>query len=115
MILNKSYVLFQELRGIMQANVGTESRRQLNAMKIAVDEVYAKATGQDLNKANSTQNESNYLLQGGQNYKETVFVLDSYFNKRYPNEKYGTLFELKNLFHVRYDVRSTNGKRLCYS
>ena len=68
---------FRELRGIMQANVGTESRRQLNAMKGAVDEVYAKATGARSGiKPTQYRNESNYTLQGGQNYKETVFVLD---------------------------------------
>ena len=44
--VKQGYLSFSgELRGILQANVGTEARRQLNAMKGAVDEVFAKATG----------------------------------------------------------------------
>ena len=104
-----------ELRGIMQANVGTESRRQLNAMKGAVDEVYAKATGARSGvKPTQYRNESNYTLQGGQNYKETVFVLDEPIaTNSTPMKNMGHFSDLKNnLFHVRYDVRSTpNGKK----
>ena len=104
-----------ELRGIMQANVGTESRRQLNAMKGAVDEVYAKATGARSGvKPTQYRNETNYTLQGGQNYKETVFVLDEPIaTNSTPMKNMGHFSDLKNnLFHVRYDVRSTpNGKK----
>ena len=104
-----------ELRGIMQANVGTESRRQLNAMKGAVDEVYAKATGARSGvKPTQYRNENNYTLQGGQNYKETVFVLDEPIaTNTSPMKNMGHFSDLKNnLFHVRYDVRSTpNGKK----
>ena len=104
-----------ELRGIMQANVGTESRRQLNAMKGAVDEVYAKATGARSGvKPTQYRNESSYTFQGGQNYKETVFVLDEpIVSNREAMKNMGHFSDLKNnLFHVRYDVRSTpNGKK----
>ena len=104
-----------ELRGILQANVGTETRRQLNAMKGAVDEVYAKATGARSNiKPTQYRQESNYTLTGGQNYKETVFVLDEPIaTNSSPMKNMGHFSDLKNnLFHVRYDVRSTpNGKK----
>ncbi len=104
-----------ELRGIMQANVGTESRRQLNAMKGAVDEVYAKATGARSGvKPTQYRNESSYTLQGGQNYKETVFVLDEPIaTNTSPMKNMGHFSDLKNnLFHIRYDVRSTpNGRK----
>ena len=104
-----------ELRGILQANVGTEARRQLNAMKGAIDEVYAKATGARSNvKPTQYRNESNYTLPGGQNYKETVFVLDEPIaTNTSPMQNMGHFSDLKNnLFHVRYDVRSTpNGKK----
>ena len=104
-----------ELRGILQANVGTEARRQLNAMKGAIDEVYAKATGARSNiKPTQYRQESNYTLTGGQNYKETVFVLDEPIaTNTSPMKNMGHFSDLKNnLFHVRYDVRSTpNGKK----
>ena len=104
-----------ELRGILQANVGTEARRQLNAMKGAVDEVYAKATGARSGvKPTQYKNESNYTFPGGQNYKETVFVLDEPIaTNTSPMKNMGHFSDLKNnLFHVRYDVRSTpNGKK----
>ena len=104
-----------ELRGILQANVGTEARRQLNAMKGAVDEVYAKATGaRSATKPTQYRNETNYTLQGGQNYKETVFVLDEPIaTNTSPMKNMGHFSDLKNnLFHLRYDVRTTpNGKK----
>ena len=104
-----------ELRGILQANVGTEARRQLNAMKGAVDEVYAKATGARSGvKPTQYKNESNYTFPGGQNYKETVFVLDEPIaTNTSPMKNMGHFSDLKNnLFHIRYDVRSTpNGKK----
>ena len=104
-----------ELRGILQANVGTEARRQLNAMKGAVDEVYAKATGaRSATKPTQYKNETSYTLQGGQNYKETVFVLDEPIaTNTSPMKNMGHFSDLKNnLFHLRYDVRSTpNGKK----
>ena len=104
-----------ELRGILQANVGTEARRQLNAMKGAVDEVYAKATGARSGvKPTQYRNETNYTLQGGQKYKETVFVLDEPIaTNSSPMKNMGHFSGLQNnLFHVRYDIRSTpNGKR----
>ena len=104
-----------ELRGILQANVGTEARRQLNAMKGAVDEVYAKATGARSGvKPTQYKNESNYTFPGGQNYKETVFVLDEPIaTNTSPMKNMGPFSDLKNnLFHIRYDVRSTpNGKK----
>ena len=104
-----------ELRGILQANVGTEARRQLNAMKGAVDEVYAKATGARSGmKPTQYRNENSYTFQGGQNYKETVFVLDEPIaTNTSPMKNMGHFSDLKNnLFHVRYDVRSTpNGKK----
>ena len=104
-----------ELRGILQANVGTEARRQLNAMKGAIDEVYAKATGARSGvKPTQYRNEGNYTFNGGQNYKETVFVLDEPIaTNTSPMKNMGHFSDLKNnLFHVRYDVRSTpNGKK----
>ena len=104
-----------ELRGILQANVGTEARRQLNAMKGSIDEVYAKATGARSSiKPTKYRAEESYTFQGGQNYKETVFVLDEPIaTNTSPMKNMGHFSELKNnLFHVRYDVRSTpNGKK----
>ena len=104
-----------ELRGILQANVGTEARRQLNAMKGSIDEVYAKATGARSGiKPTRYRAEESYTLQGGQNYKETVFILDEPIATNSTAMKnMGHFTELKNnLFHVRYDVRSTpNGKK----
>ena len=104
-----------ELRGILQANVGTETRRQLNAMKGAVDEVYAKATGARSGvKPTQYKNETSYTFQGGQNYKETVFVLDEPIaTNTSPMKNMGHFSDLKNnLFHLRYDVRTTpNGKK----
>jgi len=104
-----------ELRGILQANVGTEARRQLNAMKGSIDEVYAKATGARSGvKPTRYRAEESYTFQGGQNYKETVFVLDEPIaTNTSPMKTMGHFTELKNnLFHVRYDVRSTpNGKK----
>jgi hypothetical protein len=114
--VRQGYKAFAEqLRVIMGENVGTEARRQLNRMKGAVDEVYAKATGARSGvKPTQYRNESNYTLQGGQNYKETVFVLDEPIaTNTVPMKNMGHFSELKNnLFHVRYDVRSTpNGKK----
>ena len=104
-----------ELKGIMQANLGTEARRQLNAMKGAVDEVYAKATGARSNvKPTQYGNEGNYTFPGGTNYRETVFHLDEpIISNSNPRATMGHFGEVKNnLFHVRYDVRSTpNGKK----
>jgi hypothetical protein len=44
--VKQSYKAFsRELTGILATETGRVARRQLNAMKGAVDEVYAKATG----------------------------------------------------------------------
>ena len=58
--------------------------------------------------------EESYTFQGGQNYKETDFVLDEPIaTNSTPMKNMGHFSDLKNnLFHVRYDVRSTpNGKK----
>jgi hypothetical protein len=114
--VKQSYKAFsRELTGILATETGRVARRQLNAMKGAVDEVYAKATGARSNvKPTQYRNESNYTLQGGQNYKESVFVLDEPIaTNTSPMQNMGHFSDLKNnLFHVRYDVRSTpNGKK----
>ena len=117
--VKQSYKAFSdELTGITAVDdvyTSTEARRLINKMRGTVDEVYAKATGARSGiKPTQYKNESNYTFPGGQNYKETVFVLDEPIaTNTVPMKNMGHFSELKNnLFHVRYDVRSTpNGKK----
>ena len=117
--VKQSYKAFSdELTGISSVDnvyASTEARRLINKMKGTVDEVYAKATGARSNiKPTQYGEEGNYTLSGGQNYKETVFVLDEPIaTNSSPMKNMGHFSDLKNnLFHVRYDVRSTpNGKK----
>ena len=93
----------------------TEDKRILNRVRFEVDEMFAKSAGGKTGmRPTQYGNEGNYTFPGGTNYRETVFHLDEpIISNTRPNATMGHFSDVKNnLFHVRYDVRSTpNGKK----
>jgi len=86
----------------------------INQIKGNVDEAMRISKGGGKTKPTKYGNESSYTFPGGQNYRETVFVLDEpILGNREAMRNLGHYDELKNnLFHIRYDTRMTpNGKK----
>ena len=87
---------------------------QLNGLRGGVDEIVRISKGGGNVRPVKYQNETSYTFQGGNNYRETVFVLDEpIIGNRKSFTNLGHYDDLKNnLFHVRYDTRITpDGKK----
>jgi|TARA_X000001382_G_scaffold34529_1_gene22774 hypothetical protein len=87
---------------------------QLNGIRGSVDELVRISKGGGNVRPVKYQNETSYTFPGGQNYRETVFVLDEpIVGNKEAMRNMGHYEGLKNnLFHVRYDTRMTpNGKK----
>jgi hypothetical protein len=87
---------------------------QLNGIRGGIDEVVRISKGGGNVRPVKYQNETSYTFPGGQNYRETVFVLDEpILGNRKSLTNMGHYEGLKNnLFHVRYDTRITpDGKK----
>jgi len=90
------------------------NRVQVNGILGGVDELVRISRGGGNRRPVKYQNETNYTFQGGNNYRETVFVLDEpIVGNTNPMKNLGHYDDLKNnLFHVRYDTRITpDGKK----
>ena len=90
------------------------ARAQINGILGGVDELVRMSKGSGNVRPVKYQNETNYTFQGGNNYRETVFVLDEpIVGNTNPMRSLGHYDDLKNnLFHVRYDTRITpDGKK----
>ena len=90
------------------------ARVQINGILGGIDELVRISKGGGNVRPVKYQNETNYTLQGGQNYRETVFVLDEpIVGNTEPMRNLGHYSDLKNnIFHVRYDTRFTpDGKK----
>jgi len=88
--------------------------KEMNRIQGLASEALAIARGRGGMRPVKYQNETNYTFPGGQNYRETVFVLDEPIpGNTQPMKNLGHYGDLKNnLFHVRYDTRSLpNGKK----
>ena len=111
--VNQSYTaLMNELNAIPAP--GQNIRVLINQIKGNVDESVRISRGGGNVRQTQYGNETNYTLQGGQNYRETVFVLDEpIVGNNPPMKNMGHYSDLKNnLFHVRYDTRFTpDGKK----
>ena len=111
--VNQSYTaLMNELNAIPAP--GQNIRVLINKFKGNGDESVRISRGGGNVRQTQYGNETNYTLQGGQNYRETVFVLDEpIVGNNPPMKNMGHYSDLKNnLFHVRYDTRFTpDGKK----
>ena len=111
--VNQSYTaLMNELNAIPAP--GQNIRVLINQIKGNVDESVRISRGGGNVRQTQYGNETNYTLQGGNNYRETVFVLDEpIVGNSNPMRNMGHYSDLKNnLFHVRYDTRFTpDGKK----
>jgi len=96
------------------AAISQNSRVQINGVLGGVDELIRISRGGGNVRPVKYQNETSYTFQGGNNYRETVFVLDEpIIGNRRSMTNLGHYDDLKNnLFHVRYDTRITpDGKK----
>jgi hypothetical protein len=111
--VNQSYEkLMNELNAVR--NPAQNVRVLINQIKGNVDESVRISRGGGNVRQTQYGNETNYTLQGGNNYRETVFVLDEpIVGNSAPMKNMGHYSDLKNnLFHVRYDTRFTpDGKK----
>jgi len=111
--VNQSYkLLMKELDSI--SSPPQNIKTLINQIKGNVDESVRISRGSGNVRQTQYGNETNYTFQGGQNYRETVFVLDEpIIGNRSPMQNMGHFSNLKNnIFHVRYDTRFTpDGKR----
>jgi hypothetical protein len=111
--VNQSYTaLMNELNAIPAP--AQNVRVLINQIKGNVDESVRISRGSGNVRQTQYGNETNYTLQGGNNYRETVFVLDEPIaGNTSPMKNMGHYSDLKNnLFHVRYDTRFTpDGKK----
>ena len=111
--VNQSYTaVMNELNAIR--NPAQNVRVLINQIKGNVDESVRISRGGGNVRQTQYGNETNYTLQGGNNYRETVFVLDEpIVGNSSPMQNMGHYRDLKNnLFHVRYDTRFTpDGKK----
>ena len=90
------------------------ARVQINGVLGGVDEVVRISKGGGNVRPTKYGNEGDYTFPGGQNYRETVFVLDEpILGNKEAMRNMGHYSDLKNnLFHVRYDTRITpDGKK----
>ena len=110
---------YTELRSDLAALRGQEAfnqnqKVQINGLMGGLDELVRISKGGGNVRPTKYQNETSYTLQGGNNYRETVFVLDEpILGNNNPMRNMGHYEGLKNnLFHVRYDTRITpDGKK----
>lgn len=110
---------YTELRSDLAALRGQEAfnqnqKVQINGLMGGLDELVRISKGGGNVRPVKYQNETSYTLQGGNNYRETVFVLDEpILGNANPMRNMGHYEGLKNnLFHVRYDTRITpDGKK----
>ena len=96
------------------AAISQNSRVQINGVLGGIDELVRISRGGGNVRPVKYQNETSYTFQGGNNYRETVFVLDEpILGNQRSMTNLGHYEGLKNnLFHVRYDTRITpDGKK----
>ena len=114
-ITQLSKVLRKELTDLKNSPATTQNARvQINGVLGGVDELVRISKGGGNVRPVKYQNETSYTFPGGQNYRETVFVLDEpIVGNRKSLTNLGHYEDLKNnLFHVRYDTRITpDGKK----
>jgi len=100
------------LRG--QEAFNQNQKVQINGIMGGLDELVRISKGGGNVRPVKYQNETSYTFQGGNNYRETVFVLDEpIIGNSKSMANMGHYGDLKNnLFHVRYDTRITpDGKK----
>jgi hypothetical protein len=110
---------YTELRSDLAALRGQEAfnqnqKVQINGLMGGLDELVRISKGGGNVRPVKYQNETSYTFQGGNNYRETVFVLDEpIIGNSKSMRNLGHYDDLKNnLFHVRYDTRITpDGKK----
>jgi len=110
---------YTELRSDLAALRGQEAfnqnqKVQINGLMGGLDELVRISKGGGNVRPVKYQNETSYTFPGGNNYRETVFVLDEpIVGNSSSMRSLGHYDDLKNnLFHVRYDTRITpDGKR----
>lgn len=110
-----SQALRKDLIALRNDPATTQNARvQINGVLGGIDEVVRISKGGGNVRPVKYQNETSYTLQGGNNYRETVFVLDEpIIGNTRPMRSTGHYDDLKNnIFHVRYDTRFTpDGKK----
>ena len=108
-------VIRKDLISVRQSPALNQNNRvQVNGILGGVDELVRISRGGGNVRPVKYQNETSYTFQGGNNYRETVFVLDEpIIGNRKSMANMGHYGDLKNnLFHVRYDTRITpDGKK----
>jgi len=110
---------YTELRSDLAALRGQEAfnqnqKVQINGLMGGLDELVRISKGGGNVRPVKYQNETSYTFPGGNNYRETVFVLDEpILGNQKSMTSMGHYGDLKNnLFHVRYDTRITpDGKK----
>jgi hypothetical protein len=111
--------IYETLRSDLAALRGSEAFNQNNKVQIngimgGLDELVRISKGGGNVRPVKYQNETSYTFQGGNNYRETVFVLDEpIIGNTRSMRNLGHYDDLQNnLFHVRYDTRITpDGKK----
>ena len=95
-------------------NITTMERNSINKM---IGDVTKDAAPLKMSKTRY-QNETNYTLQGGKDYRETIFTLPedipTNYQLRNPGGHFGQqIGDVNNIYHVRYDTRFTpDGKKV---
>lgn len=105
----------REAKGLRDgANITTTERSMINRM---IGEVTKDAAPLRTGRTRY-QNESNYTLQGGKDYRETIFTLPEDITTNYTKRNKGGHFQedigdVNNIYHIRYDTRFTpDGKKV---
>ena len=108
-------VIRKDLNSVKKSPALNQNNRvQVNGILGGVDELVRISRGGGNVRPVKYQNETSYTFPGGNNYRETVFVLDEpIIGNRSSMRSLGHYDDLKNnLFHVRYDTRITpDGKK----
>jgi hypothetical protein len=105
----------REAKGLRDGtNITTMERNSLNKM---IGDVTKDAAPLKMSKTRY-QNETNYTLQGGKDYRETIFTLPEDIPTNYMKRNTGGHFQeqigdVNNIYHIRYDTRFTpDGKKV---
>lgn len=105
----------REAKGLRDGvNITTMERNSLNKM---IGDVTKDAAPLKMSKTRY-QNETNYTLQGGKDYRETIFTLPEDIPTNYMKRNKGGHFQeqlgdVNNIYHIRYDTRFTpDGKKV---
>ena len=105
----------REAKGLRDGvNITTMERNSLNKM---IGDVTKDAAPLKMSKTRY-QNETNYTLQGGKDYRETIFTLPEDIPTNYQPRNKGGHFQdqigdVNNIYHIRYDTRFTpDGKKV---